>query len=131
MVGGAQQTGHVAGGSIAPASQSYSSAVTLLRRGTFDRSALAARTPSEIEAWLLEDALASRDLLDFYQKFVWRMDAAGMQVVRSSLHVGTLHPQLYGYAWNWNIDDGLCDEVTADTRVLTSDAYRRPPPYSG
>jgi len=76
---------------------------------------------------LLEDALTARDLLDFYQEFVWRMDAAGMQVVRSSLHVGTLHPQLYGYAWNWNIDDGLCDEVTSDTRVLTSDAYRRTP----
>lgn len=46
---------------------------------------------------------------------------------RASLHVGTLHPELYGYAWNWNADDGICDEVKVDESVLSTDAYRKNP----
>ncbi len=114
---------------IDPAPRTYTATVTLLRRESFDTGTLSAQSPPQIEAWLLEEALASHDLLEFYQEFVWRIEAAGIPLVRSSLHVGTLHPQLFGYAWMWNTDDGFCDEIIVDQSVLASDAYRRNPLY--
>ena len=53
--------------------------------------------------------------------------AAGVDIDRASLHVGTLHPQIFGFAWNWSRDDGLCDEVKVAPASLQSDAYRRNP----
>lgn len=55
------------------------------------------------------------------------MVAAGVEIERASLHVGTLHPQIFGFAWNWSRDDGLCDEVKVAPASLKSDAYRRNP----
>lgn len=84
-------------------------------------------TVAEVEEWLLADAVRISDLLTLYEAFVWRLVAAGLPLDRASLHVGTLHPQLYGFAWNWNVADGLCDEVKVAETVLASDAYRRSP----
>lgn len=110
-----------------PSPRTYSDTVTLLRRATFAPDRLPSQTPAQIEAWLLEDALAAGDLLEFYQEFLWRMLRAGMPVERSSLHVGTLHPQVLGYVWMWNSDDGFCDEGVIDQSVRMTDAYRRNP----
>lgn len=110
-----------------PAPRSYPSMVELLRRGRLDASRLEPGSVAGVEAWLLDEAFGENDLLLLYQGFLWRLVAAGLPIVRASLHVGTLHPQLYGYAWNWNSDDGLCDEVKIDESVLTTDAYRKNP----
>ncbi len=112
-----------------PAPRSYPSFVTLLRRGRFDLEALGRPSLAEVESWLLGEAADHGDLLEVFQSFVWRLVAAGLPLDRASLHVGTLHPQLFGYAWNWSRDDGLCDEVKVDEAVLGSDAYRRNPLY--
>ena len=109
-----------------PAPRSYPPMVNLLRRGNFDQT-LPASSPEELEAWLLDDAAKQTDLLDLFQEFVWQLVAAGFPLDRASLHVGTLHPELYGYAWNWNLDDGYCDEVKVDEAVLATDAYRKNP----
>lgn len=45
----------------------------------------------------------------------------------ASIHVGRLHPELFGYAWNWEHDDGYCDEVRVDKASLQTDSYRRNP----
>lgn len=45
------------------------------------------------------------------------------------MHVGALHPQIYGYAWNWEFGDDFCDEVKVDGAVLQTDAYRKNPLY--
>ena len=111
---------------IDPSPRSYPNMVTLLRRGDFDL-ALPASTSEELEAWLLDEAAKQDDLLSLFQEFVWRLIAAGFSIDRASLHVGTLHPELYGYAWNWNLDDGFCDEVKVDEAVLATDAYRKNP----
>ena len=66
-------------------------------------------------------------LLELFQSFAWRPVVAGLPLERASLHVGTLHPQLFGYAWNWNVDDGFCDEVKVVEAVLATDAYRKNP----
>lgn len=110
-----------------PAPRSYPPLVELLRRGRHDPARIGPQTAADVEAWLLEGAVGLDDLLLVYQSFMWKLVAAGLPVVRASLHVGTLHPQLFGYAWNWNSDDGLCDEVKVDEAVLTSDAHRKNP----
>ncbi len=111
-----------------PAPRSYPPSVTLMRRGTGMPATVPERTTvEEIEAWLLADAMGEDDLLALFEGFVWRLVAAGLPVDRASLHVGTLHPQLYGFAWNWSRADGLCDEVKVSEEVLETDAYRSNP----
>ena len=112
---------------IDPAPRKYPSSVTLLRRGTFDRSSIGPQDVAEIERWLLDEAADETDLLELVLGFVWRLVAAGLPLDRASLHVGTLHPQFYGYAWNWNRDDGFVDEVQVSEAVLATDAYRKNP----
>jgi len=111
-----------------PAPRRYPDWVTLLRRADGGPASAPARTTvGEIAAWLLADAMGEDDLLALYQSLVWRLVAAGLPLDRASLHVGTLHPQLFGFAWNWNRADGLCDEVQVSEASLTTDAYRRNP----
>lgn len=90
---------------------------------------MAAGTASvdDVEGWLLTDALGEEDVLLFFEQLCWRLVAAGLPLDRASLHVGTLHPQLFGFGWNWNRVDGLCDEVRVAEAALANDAYRRNP----
>ncbi len=110
-----------------PTPRHYPAMVSLLRRARFDRATLPPQDPAAIEAWLLAEASRENDLLVLVQAFLWRLVAAGLPVQRASLHVGTLHPQLFGYAWNWNSDDALCDEVKVDEAALAAPAYRANP----
>ncbi|MCR9255635.1 MAG: adenylate/guanylate cyclase domain-containing protein [Alphaproteobacteria bacterium] len=80
-----------------------------------------------VHAWLFEKALMEPGLLDLYQGFCWRLVAAGFPLDRSTLHVGTLHPQLFGYAWNWERESGYCQEVKVGTEVFNTEAYQRSP----
>jgi adenylate cyclase len=86
-------------------------------------------TYRDIETWFLDEAIREPDLLELFESFVWRLVAASSNLERASLHVGTLHPQLLGFAWNWNRADGFCDEVQVAAEALSSDAYRTNPLY--
>ena len=111
-----------------PAPRSYPPSVTLVRRAAGGpATAPRSTSPAETERWLLTDALREDDLLALFECFVWRLVAAGLPLDRASLHVGTLHPQLYGFAWNWARADGLLDEVKVAEAALKTDAYRRNP----
>ncbi len=111
-----------------PAPRKYPAAVSLLRRSGRGRSvAPVAQSIAEVENWLLGDAVRIADLVELFEIFLWRLLAAGMPLDRASLHVGTLHPQLIGFAWNWNIADGLVDEVKVGESVLQTDAFLRSP----
>ncbi len=110
-----------------PDGSPYPNFVTLLRRSRETGEALGKLSGADVEAWLLGDALAENDFMKLFHGFVLRLVAAGLPLHRASLHVGTLHPQLYGYAWNWNSGDACCDEVIIGEAVLSSDAYRRNP----
>lgn len=111
-----------------PAPRSYPPFVTLVRRSSGGRDRVPReQTPAAVEHWLLEGAMAGDDLLTLFEELVWRLVAAGLPLVRASLHTGTLHPQLYGFAWNWDRADGLCDEVRVTEDALRTDAYRRNP----
>jgi adenylate cyclase len=111
-----------------PAPRSYTASVSVLRRADRGPSAAPGRTTiGEIEAWLLADAMSADDLLALFESLAWRLVAAGVPLDRASLHVGTLHPQVFGFAWNWERADGLCDEVKVAEATLKTDAYRRNP----
>jgi adenylate cyclase len=111
-----------------PFPRKYPPSVYLLRRAQAGRAAVPEpQTAAQVEAWLLEDAVGVETLLDLYEMFIWRLVVAGLPLDRASLHVGTLHPQLIGFAWNWNIADGLVDEVKVGEATLATDAYRRSP----
>jgi len=116
---------------IDPAPRYYPPFVSLMRRSGRRREVAGQVAGFDaIEAWLLDDAAAEDDTLPLFEQLVWRLVAAGLPLDRASLHVGTLHPQVYGFAWNWNVTDGLCDEVKVAEGALQSDSYRRNPLYS-
>lgn len=113
---------------IDPAPRQYPPSVLLLHRAHRGRSvAPEPQSAAQIETWLLEDAVRMRNLLDLFEMFVWRLVVAGFPLDRASLHTGTLHPQLVGFAWNWNIADGIVDEVKVEQGNLDTDSFKRSP----
>ena len=111
-----------------PAPRSYPTAVTLLRRARRGAAAAPEGTSlAETEAWLLGPAAGEDDLLALFESLVWRLAASGLPLDRASLSIGTLHPQIFGFAWNWERADGFCDEVKVDEASLRTDSYRRNP----
>lgn len=111
-----------------PAPRRYPPAVTLVRRSAIGAAAAPAATSfAAVESWLLHEATLQRDMLLFVESFIWRLVAAGAPLERVSVHIGTLHPQLIGFAWNWNSVDGFCDEVKIDEAAHHSDSYRLNP----
>ena len=110
-----------------PSERIYPDFVTLLRRSHRMESEYPPSTPAELEDWLLTDAVKTPDMLTLFETFVWRLGAAGLPVERATLHVGTLHPQVFGYAWMWERSDGICDEIKIDEGSLQTDEFRRNP----
>jgi len=111
-----------------PAPRSYPDFVHVLGRSS--RGEAAAGTTSsfaDLEDWLLTDAINETDLLSLAESLAWRMVAAGLPVVRATIHVGTLHPQLTGFGWIWSKFDGLCDEIVVKAMSARSEAYMRSP----
>jgi len=109
-----------------PAPRKYAPAVSLRRRlkSVPPADGLA---PDDIEAWLLSEALGFEDFIDLFDAFIWRLAAAGLGLDRANLSVGTLHPQLIGYGWNWVRADGFTDEVQVPAASLLTESYRRNP----
>ena len=113
-----------------PAPRSYATAVSLIRRSDRGPAASPAATSiDDIAAWLLSEAMAESDLLALFESLAWRLVAAGIPLDRASLHVGTLHPEMICFTWNWERADGLCDEVRVEEASLKTDAYRKNPLY--
>lgn len=113
-----------------PSPRRYPTAVTSVRQMAHGPSVAPAQTTiQEIEAWLLGEAIRQRDQLALFEAFVWRLVAAGLPLDRVTLHIGTLHPQVFGFAWNWLNADGICDEVRVGEAAMRTDSYRRNPLY--
>lgn len=111
-----------------PAPREYARFVSLSRRTRRGAtSAPEANSPREVEDWLIREAGKIDDFLLLTEEFFWRIRATGAPLDRASLHVGTLHPQISGYAWNWLSSDGILDEVIVDQRSRAEDAFRRNP----
>jgi hypothetical protein len=111
-----------------PSPRSYPRGVALVRRSAKGRSAAPAGTNiAAMEQWLLHDASGEKHLLELVESFAWRLVAAGLPLDRFSLHMGTLHPQLVGFGWNWNSADGICDELKVEDAAAQTDSFLRNP----
>src|ERR1700758_939436 len=51
--------------------------------------------------WLLADARRAESFLHMFDELGWRLLAAGIPVMRVSLHSGTLHPLFLGASYLW------------------------------
>jgi adenylate cyclase len=109
-----------------PSPRIYPKAIVLVRR-LAGRPSAAHLTFGEIESWLLGEAVDETDMLHLLESFIRRLIGAGSSIDRVTLHVGTLHPQLVGFAWNWNSADAFCDEVRVTETAVASDSYTRNP----
>ncbi len=110
-----------------PSPRSYPPSVSFVRRADPIVAPENVETFADIETWLLEEASSEREMINLLIKLIGRMKAAGSSVNRLTLHIGTLHPQLVGFAWVWNSDDGFCDEVRVADATIASDAYKLNP----
>ncbi len=110
-----------------PAPRSYAPGVRLLRRRAIDLDLQTTISPADVEDWLLDAASKTASALALIDGFASRLAQARLGVARLSLNVGTFHPQAYGYAWNWNTSDGICDEIQIGEETLFSDEFQKNP----
>lgn len=82
---------------------------------------------ADIATWLLKGAAREAEMLLLFESFLWRLIAAGIPLDRASLHIGTLHPQLLGFAWNWRREDAICYEVKVLQSTSETDSFKRNP----
>jgi|SRR5947199_8726161 len=111
-----------------PAPRSYVAGVSLVRRAANGITAAPQGTTlADIEHWLLHEATRERDWLAFLESFIWRLVVAGLPIDRVTLHMGTLHPLLVGFAWNWSRLDQIFDELKIADAAAASPSFRRNP----
>jgi adenylate cyclase len=111
-----------------PAPRSYPDFVHLLARAERGKAAAGnAVSFKDLEDWLLGDAINEDSMLSLAESLAWRMVAAGLPINRATVSVGTLHPQLSGFSWQWQLSDGLCDEIVIKAMSSETDAYQRSP----
>lgn len=64
-----------------------------------------------IAAWLIGAARRIASGTETLDEFAWRLHAAGLPLLRVSLHAGTLHPQYLGAAIIWWRDTGATHRI--------------------
>lgn len=111
-----------------PAPRAYPDFVHVLARSARgEASADGTRSFEDLEDWLLGEAINEPSMLELAESLAWRMVAAGIPVKRATIHAGTLHPQLAGFAWGWQASDGLCDEIVVKAMSTQTEAYLKSP----
>jgi adenylate cyclase len=58
-------------------------------------------TVDAIAAWLIGPARLIGSAPQAFDEYAWRLHAAGLPVLRVTMHCGTLHPQFLGSAYIW------------------------------
>ncbi len=107
--------------------RSYTQGMTLKERRWFNLADHPTDTAEDIERWLLNGANREKCLGALIEAFFSRMYNAGLGTDRSTLHIGTLHPQFFGYTWAWSVLDMICDELQVEARVRETTAYTKNP----
>lgn len=77
--------------------------------------------------WLMSGAARHGGLAELLDGTMARIAVAGVPVHRSTLHMGTLHPQLVGLGAVWARDRGVCDELRVDAHVRETEAFQKSP----
>lgn len=113
---------------IDPAPRQYPASVKLIARSMAGPDSANGTTSFEdLENWLLGDAINEQSMLSLFESLAWRMVGAGLPLSRATIHAGTLHPQLAGFAWGWQLSDGICDEIVVKAMIEQDEAFRCSP----
>lgn len=113
---------------IASTPRQFPRGVTIVRQSSRGAaSAPDANSFADIATWLLKAAARETEMLLLFESFLWRLIAAGIPLDRASLHIGTLHPQLLGFAWNWRREDATCYEVKVQHATSETDSFKLNP----
>ena len=87
---------------------------TIVTAAVFERPAAERPAHDTIEGiadWLTADARRAESFLHMFDELAWRLRAAGIPLLRASLHSGTLHPQFLGATYLWWRDTGQTQKV--------------------
>jgi len=106
-----------------PAASEYPSDVQPIRQIPISKP----DAPAETLDWLTSGAAKQGGLAELLDGAITRLVAAGVPIERATLHMGTLHPQLIGFAAMWRPDEGVCDEVVVNAHVRQTDVYLNSP----
>jgi adenylate cyclase len=71
-----------------------------------------------ISDWLISTARRNTSFVQVIDEFGWRLLAAGLPLLRVSLHGGTLHPQFLGATYVWWRDDALTQKIMISHEVV-------------
>ncbi|HVC54930.1 MAG TPA: adenylate/guanylate cyclase domain-containing protein [Stellaceae bacterium] len=84
-------------------------------------------TIDDIAEWLVGPARRIADGTASFDEFAWRLVAAGLPLLRITLHVGTLHPQFIGMTMLWWRDTGQTTQVLIKHEVADLIPYAQNP----
>ena len=103
---------------------------TIVTTAVFERPAAerpAHDTIKGIADWLTADARRAESFLQMFDVFAWRLSAAGIPVMRVSLHSGTLHPLFLGATYLWWRNTGQTQKVMITHELGDSLTYDNNP----
>jgi adenylate cyclase len=84
-------------------------------------------TIDNIADWLLEAPRQLSEGIPTFDEFAWRLVAAGMPLLRVTLHTPTLHPQFLGTTITWWRDTGETVQVMIAHEVADAIPYEKNP----
>jgi adenylate cyclase len=64
-----------------------------------------------IARWILGDGIRTTDEVRFFDELCWRLVGAGVPLWRATLHYGTLHPLIRGFATRWWRERRVTEEI--------------------
>lgn len=76
-----------------------------------------------IAAWLIGPARRISSFTEMFDEFAWRLVAAGLPLLRASVHSGTLHPQFLGATYLWWRDEARTLKVMIAHEVADTIPY--------
>ncbi len=80
-------------------------------------------TIPEIAEWLISGARLVESCVRAIDEYAWRLNAAGLPLLRVSLHGGTLHPQFVGNTYLWWRTTGTTREIMITHEVVNLFPY--------
>ncbi len=84
-------------------------------------------TVDNIADWLVGPAPRIKDGTASFDEFAWRLVAAGMPLLRVTVHIGTIHPQFLGTTIAWWRDTGETAQVMIGHEVGDAIPYEKNP----
>jgi adenylate cyclase len=80
-------------------------------------------TYDDVRQWLLTEAVNAGDHLQLLDELCWLLVAAGIPLVRGTLHIRTLHPQFLGVTARWRPEARETEELLVVHGVRDTDYY--------